>query len=1231
MSGSSITAAIATSSDNARAHTGATVERKALLILGMHRAGTSALARVAALRGAGLPEHILPANDGNVSGYWEPQAVVDLNTRILASLDLTWDDPFAASRLSAATISPSFHEQARDVIRAEYGDATLFVMKDPRCTLLQDFWVDVLRSLAVTACPVVIMRPWQDVVASLVRRDGTSAESAALVYVAHGLAAADGRDRGASFVTYEQLLDDWRGTTDRIAREQAFTWPIGEAAAAPIDSFLHAAASPRGNNAVPPAIGALADHVWQWCESAAADPARESAGLESVREEFSRMGALVAPLLRDRARRQHETDLQRDRALNERDSALDVYRQTDVLLHATQADFKAARDEIVVLQKERDDLLELFRNTEAQLHKERDELLALVRSGEAQLKDARRDHAQARDEHDQLLDLFNETKTRLQAERDELLSLYQSTDALLQKTQSDYIERDQQRTSLAADLQSMRAANARLQADLATILGSRSWKLTRPLRYAMRQLRGQGVDRSVVPEPSLPLVEPALPTVSRLAPEPRTSNQETVLQRPHAELRAFLAAEFDEAIADDVAGRIDHYRLPIPGPHAQATKDVACGASEALAWAQALGAKAASRSQPQRTLDVSIVVPVFNQLPFTLACIDALLSHESRYAFEILVGDDGSTDATAAALSVPIAGVRHIRHASNLGFVRNCNATAKEASGRHVLFLNNDTLVLPHWLDELIGVLDGDSRIGLAGSKLVFADGRLQECGAIVWRDGSAWNYGRLSDPRRPEYCYLRDVDYVSGASIALPRPLWEELGGFDELFVPAYAEDADLAFRIRARGLRTVVQPLSQVIHFEGITSGTDLGSGAKAYQVENLQKLKQRWADVLASHRANADQPELEKERDVRKRALFIDHCTPTPNEDAGSLVASEIMQIFTDSGYKVTFIPEDNFAHMGPTTADLQRRGIEAIYHPAYSRMAAFLAARDDDFDVIFLHRFKVGEAHMDVLRRRYPRARIVFLNADMHHLREAREAELSANLAAIAKARQTREIELRVTSTADVALVHSTYERELLQQALPDTTVDLFPLIHDPVEHVTPLSQREGVCFVGGFRHPPNADGIRWFVETTWPLVRASVPDANLYIVGSHMPGDIRDLEGHQGVHAVGFVDDLDRYLARRRLTIAPLRYGAGAKGKVAGSLAQGVPVVSTSIGAEGMQLTPGENVLVGQTPEELAAHVVALLSDDAAWHRLSAAGVSYARDVTSRAMARQRLRSILERL
>src|SRR5690606_19148607 len=177
----------------------------------------------------------------------------------------------------------------------------------------------------------------------------------------------------------------------------------------------------------------------------------------------------------------------------------------------------------------------------------------------------------------------------------------------------------------------------------------------------------------------------------------------------------------------------------------------------------------------------------------------------------------------------------------------------------------------------------------------------------------------------------------------------------------------ADLAFRVRARGLRTVVQPLSQILHFEGISSGTDLGAGAKAYQVDNLRKLYERWKDVLATHRENADAPELEKERGVRGRVLFVDHCTPTPHEDAGSAVAFETMRGFLANGYKVTVIPEDNFAHVGSATRALQRIGIEAIYHPAYSRMADFLGERHDPFDLLFLHRFGVGEAHMAALRR------------------------------------------------------------------------------------------------------------------------------------------------------------------------------------------------------------------------------------------------------------------------
>jgi glycosyltransferase involved in cell wall biosynthesis len=426
------------------------------------------------------------------------------------------------------------------------------------------------------------------------------------------------------------------------------------------------------------------------------------------------------------------------------------------------------------------------------------------------------------------------------------------------------------------------------------------------------------------------------------------------------------------------------------------------------------------------------------------------------------------------------------------------------------------------------------------------------------------------------------------------------------------------------------VVQPLSQVLHFEGVSSGTDLASGAKAYQVENLRKLHARWAHVLAGHRDNADSPELEKERGVGKRVLFVDHCTPTPNEDAGSLVAMEVMRAFMAHGHKVTFVPEDNFAHMGADTRDLQRIGIEPVYHPAYSRMPMFLDARGDPFDVVFLHRFGVGEAHVQALRRKYPRARILFLNADMHFLREMREAELSGDKQAAAAALRTRGREFDVIGRVDVTLVHSDFERELLRRELPRADVRLFPLIHDPVARAAPLEGREGVCFVGGFRHPPNADGIRWFVDEAWPLVLREAPGAKLYIAGSHMPAEVRDLGRRPGVEAVGFVADIADFLDRRRVSVAPLRYGAGAKGKVAESLARGLPVACTPVAAEGMGLEPGSNVLVGDTPAALAAHVVGLLRDDARWRALSDAGLAFARAVTSRERAHARIGELLAR-
>uniref|UniRef100_UPI0028AE7319 glycosyltransferase family 2 protein n=1 Tax=Lacrimispora sp. TaxID=2719234 RepID=UPI0028AE7319 len=161
---------------------------------------------------------------------------------------------------------------------------------------------------------------------------------------------------------------------------------------------------------------------------------------------------------------------------------------------------------------------------------------------------------------------------------------------------------------------------------------------------------------------------------------------------------------------------------------------------------------------------VSIVIPVYNQIHYTYACLASILEHTRDVVYEVIIADDVSTDATAE-LSKFTENVVICRNETNQGFLRNCNQAAKAARGKYVMFLNNDTQVTEGWLSSLVNLIESDPTIGMVGSKLVYPDGRLQEAGGIIFRDGSGWNYGRLDDPDKPEYNYVKDVDYISGAA----------------------------------------------------------------------------------------------------------------------------------------------------------------------------------------------------------------------------------------------------------------------------------------------------------------------------------------------------------------------------------------------------------------------------------------------------------------------------------
>lgn len=600
---------------------------------------------------------------------------------------------------------------------------------------------------------------------------------------------------------------------------------------------------------------------------------------------------------------------------------------------------------------------------------------------------------------------------------------------------------------------------------------------------------------------------------------------------------------------------------------------------------------------------VSIIIAVFNQLEVTLACLKSVSEHTSGVAYEVIIVNDASDERTRRSLE-RIEGLRLLTNGRNLGFLKSSNKGAGAARGEYLLFLNNDTEVTPRWLEGMLRVLETRRDAGLVGAKLVYPDGRLQEAGGIMWRDASGVNYGKWDDPAKPEYNYLREVDYCSGACILVRKADFDDLGGFDLRYAPAYYEDTDLAFALRAKGRKVYYQPLSVVIHHEGQTSGTSTESGVKSFQLVNQVKFVEKWRKALASHLPNdpANIPRA-RDRSAAKRLLVVDARMLSPDQDSGSLRMLNLLLVLQELGFQIVFVPL-NLQHVSPYTEQLQDLGVECIYAPFFPGPEEFFRTRGSEFDAVMLSRREVASAVLSLCRKLIPTTPVIFDTVDLHFLREQREAEHEQNEEKRRHAAEMERLELKLISEADAATVVSPVEKKVIEEKLPGRDIAIVSNIHEiRPGPIAPYHARRDMLFIGGFEHTPNIDAMTWFAAEIMPLVVAAIPDAKLHIIGSKMPEAIRAL-GTRNILVHGYVPNVEPFLGSCLLSIAPLRWGAGVKGKINQSMSYGLPVVSTSLAAEGMFLVHETNVLIADDASGFAREIVRLHGDPALWERLS---------------------------
>ena len=587
---------------------------------------------------------------------------------------------------------------------------------------------------------------------------------------------------------------------------------------------------------------------------------------------------------------------------------------------------------------------------------------------------------------------------------------------------------------------------------------------------------------------------------------------------------------------------------------------------------------------------ISIIIPVHNRISYTKKCLYSILQSGENVKYEIIIADDCSNDETVK-INEFADNIIISRNSVNVGYIKNCNQAARLAQGKFLYFLDNDTQVQKNWLTELVTVFEKNENVGVVGSKILNPDGSMQECGVHIYKD--EFVTGSEKDPSSHEYNYLKECDYVSGCSFMTSKDLFCRIGGFDEIYFPRFRGDSDYCFHAGKLNYKTFVQPRSYILHYGSISyqeENTDL-------QKRNSKILREKWPDIFDNKTsfATGKLPFTHKTRPGK--ILVVDSYFPEYDRHAGGKSLFQFIQMFIKMGLHVKYCPLLSVNLEEPYNTVLSNMGIEII--PGYE-IHQWIEKNCDFLDYLFLSRPDIAN-RFNIRSLRDQGIKVLYYGQDFHYLRMSRENSLMEKYTSH-EIEGMKNMELNVIESSDISYYPSSYEIEQIRTFLPDAKIRQVPVYLYDIQDMPVYKDFENsreIIFVGS-AHGPNLDGLKWFLNDIYPLITDRIPDLVLNIVGSSLSEEIRSISSKNViVHSYISEEELSELYASSRLSIAPLRYGAGIKGKVIEAIFHGTPVLTTPIGAEGL-FVDDEIIRVATDARNFADTFLKMYFDENLW-------------------------------